>query len=137
MDVMVLERRHPALGELLRLWRAQGGLSAELGPRALRLHAPTTAQFDLVDDGRLVPSRVGEGLIILGVTERQGAVQPRPVLRQWEIEAEARVALETRSPVLLEDGPLTHRVARLHLPLFAKIQGNVVGVLCGAVLVSK
>ena len=141
----LIERRHPRLGRLLQLWRAQHRgdalppVSAVVGP-ALADLAPATVlvsraanradELTIMQSGSEVDALYGEALA--------GAPVERLAPGRADAIQEALSAIETARPVVVEDElPLQsgrRRVARLYLPL-ANEDGSSDGVLCGVVAV--
>ena len=141
----LIETRHPKLGQLLRLWSAyRKGAAlppasafhpaslAELAPSAVLLmqQGGGNGALTIASSG----SEVDElyGIALTGASARDLT----PV--RGDAEAEARSAIETTRPVLIEDEIQSEgrrrRVARLYLPL-ASHDGTACGVLCGVVAV--
>lgn len=141
----LIEQRHPAFNGLMRLWRERatdGGL-----PSASGLKRAELAEFAGVTV-MLAQGASGEGLVIADsggeVDALYGAaLAGRPAARlspeRDDAEREARTAIATRRPLLIEDelcaADRRCRIARLYLPL-ANDDGSPDGVLCGVVPVT-
>lgn len=141
----LIEQRHPALGGLMRLWRALAS-DGELPPAS----AVRTAECgDLasvsvmlaLDAGAdaLVISESGDAVDALYGAALAGGPAARLSPERDDAEKEARTAMATRRPLLIEDelrdSDRRRRIARLYLPL-AKDDGTPDGVLCGVVAVA-
>lgn len=138
------EQRHPALGGLMRLWRT---LRSDDGlPPASALRAADHAELARMS----VMLAMDESAGMLVITESSEAVDAlygvalagRPAAQlspeRDDAEQEARTAIATGRPLLIEDelrGARRRRIARLYLPL-ANDDGTPDGVLCGVVAVS-
>lgn len=133
MDLGLIEQRHPALAELLRRWTAVDGRSDALTVAQLGAAAASSV--------RITPGAGGSGLVLAdsgaAVNAIYGAVLDglsADLLTPGRSDAadEAIMAMESRRPVLMEDGEPGARRARLYLPL-AEVDGSVASVLCGVV----
>lgn len=141
----LIEERHPALGVLIALWRARQ--SDELPP-----HASAMAVGSLADARDIAVMIVAEpphgGLVIadsgaevdaLYGARLAGSGASRLSPERDDAEHEARSAIETGRPLLIEDelpgDDRRRRIARLYLPL-SNDDGSPDGVLCGVVPVS-
>ena len=142
----LIEERHPRLGRLMQLWRAQRcgealpPASALAGP-ALADLAPATVLVTRTPDrsdgltitasGSEVDALYGESLVGASV-ERLGSERGDAANEAWS-------AIESSRPVVIEEdlrvGNGRCRVARLYLPL-ANDDGKPDGVLCGVVTVA-
>lgn len=142
----LIEQRHPRLGRLVQLWRAQHRGEAlppasAVGGPALADLAPVTVlvtrsgngsdQLTITASGSEVDALYGESLA--------GASIQRLARGRGDAAQEALSAIETARPVVIEDelrlGDSRRRVARVYLPL-ANDDGSVGGVLCGIVPVN-
>ena len=142
----LIEQRHPKLGQLLRVWQShcQGdGLpsaSALVGD-ALSGLAPLTVLLRPTDKAadRLTIATSGAEVDALYGESLTGAPVERLAPERGDADSEARSAMETARPLVIEDelriGDRRRRVARLYLPL-ANDDGSADGVLCGIVAVS-
>ncbi len=141
----LVEQRHPRLGRLIDVWRAQhrGGAlpcaSAVVGP-ALDDLAPATVLVTRSADGanRLTISESGSEVDALYGERLAGAPIERLAPGRGDAAQEALSAIETARPFVIEDelrvDGRCRRVARLYLPL-ANEDGSAGGVLCGVVTV--
>lgn len=142
----LIEQRHPRLGRLVQLWRAQHRGEAlppasAVGGPALADLAPVTVlvtrsgngsdQLTITASGSEVDALYGESLA--------GAPVQRLAPGRDDAAQEALSAIETARPVVIEDelrlGDSCRRVARVYLPL-ANDDGSAGGVLCGIVPVN-
>jgi len=142
----LIEQRHPKLGQLLRAWQShcQGdslpSASALVGD-ALSGLAPSTVLLRAADDAgdRLTIATSGAEVDALYGESLVGAPVERLAPVRGDADSEARSAIETARPVVIEDelrvGNGRRRVARLYLPL-ANADGSADGVLCGIVALS-
>ncbi len=138
----LIEQRHPKLGQLLRVWRAHchgdslPSASALVDDTLCDLASSTvllrptengTDRLTIATSGAEVDALYGEALA--------GSPVERLAPLRGDAGSEARSAIETARPVVIEDelrvGDGRQRVARLYLPL-----ANADGVLCGIVAVS-
>ena len=142
----LIEQRHPRLGRLMKVWRAHCRDEAlppasALAPAALADLAPITVliastangarQLTIAASGAEVDALYGESLA--------GAPVARLTPMRGDAEAEAKAAIETARPVVIEDELRAHgracRVARVYLPL-ANDDGSPDGVLCGVAAIA-
>lgn len=142
----LIEQRHPRLGRLMQLWRAQhrgdalppasavvGPALADLAPATVLVSRSANGTDDLTitQSGSEVDALYGEALA--------GAPVQRLAPGRGDAAQEALSAIETARPVVIEDELSLEsgrrRVARLYLPL-ANDDGSADGVLCGVVAVS-
>ena len=142
----LIEQRHPRLGRLMQLWRAQqrGGalppVSAVDG-HALADLAPATVLLtrSLEGSDELIISASGSEVDALYGESLSGASVRRLAPGRGDAVQEALSAIETARPVVIEDelrlAGGRRRVARLYLPL-ANDDGSADGVLCGVVAIS-
>jgi len=138
----LIEQRHPSYRRLMNLWRSrrQGetppaasslprGELADLADVTVRL-AYAEPEFRIAESGRAVDALYGAPLT--------GESAARLSLASGVAELEARTAIETGQPLLIEEelrgNGARHRVARLYLPL-SNDDGTPDGVLCGVVAV--
>ncbi len=142
----LIEQRHPKLGRLMRLWgEARQGNSlppaSALHPDRLADLAPLTVLLmrEGDDDDTLSIASSGAEVDALYGVALAGASARDLTPVGGDADAEARSAIETARPVLIEDEirleGRRRRVARLYLPL-ASDDGTPGGVLCGIVAVS-
>ena len=142
----LIEQRHPKLGQLLRVWQShcQGdGLPSAnaLVGDALSGLAPSTVLLRPTDNAadRLTIATSGAEVDALYGESLTGAPVERLAPGRGDADSEARSAMETARPLVIEDelrvGDRRLRVARLYLPL-ANDAGSADGVLCGIVAVS-
>jgi len=138
----LIEQRHPKLGQLLRVWQSHfngDGLPSArtLVGDALSDLAPSTVLLRSIDNAgdRLTIATSGAEVDALYGEALTGAPVERLAPLRGDAGSEARSAIETARPVVIEDelrvGDGRQRVARLYLPL-----ANADGVLCGIVAVS-
>ena len=142
----LIGQRYPKLGRLMRLWDShRQGVAmppasafhpdrlADLAPLTVLLmpEGEANSTLSIASSGAEVDALYGVALA--GAPARDLA----PV--RGDAEQEARSAIETGRPVLIEDELRSEgrrqRVARLYLPL-ASDDGTPSGVLCGVVAVS-
>lgn len=135
--------RHPSLDRLVALWRAHEkapGLppARALGREALAELAPLTVLLseDVRADGVMMIADSGGAVDALYGRKLAGAPARALGAPRSDAEREARTAIESARPILVEedlacDG-VRRRVARLYLPL-ANDDGSPDGVLCGVV----
>ena len=142
----LIAQRHPRLGRLLEFWRAhcQGEAlppASALAPAALAELAPLTVLIARAANGsdRLTITASGAEVDALYGESLTGAPAARLTPARGDAEQEARSALETARPVVIEDELRAHgrpcRVARVYLPL-ANDEGSADSVLCGVAAVS-
>lgn len=141
----LIEQRHPAFGDLMRLWRARSvdgalPLASALVPAELAELADVTVMLALENGGEaLVIAESGDGVDALYGDSLAGCPAARLSPERDDAEREARTAIETRRPLLIEDElrevDRRRRIARLYLPL-ANDDGTPDGVLCGVVPVA-
>ena len=142
----LIEQRHPKLGQLLRVWRSNcrgdslPHASALVG-EALTGLEPLTVLLIPSDNGagRLTIATSGAEVDALYGESLAGSPVERLAPLRGDAGSEARSAIETARPVVIEDelrvGEGRRRVARLYLPL-ANDDGLADGVLCGIVAIS-
>ncbi len=142
----LIEQRHPKLGRLMQLWgEARQGNAL---PPASALHPDRLADLaaltvllmpEYEDEGNLTIASSGFEVDALYGAALAGAPARDLAPVRGDAEQEARSAIETGRPVLIEDELRSEgrrqRVARLYLPL-ASEDGTPGGVLCGVVAVS-
>ena len=142
----LIEQRYPKLGRLMRLWDShrQGVAlppASALHPDRLADLAPLTVLLmrERGDDDTLSIASSGAEVDSLYDLALTGAPARDLAPVRGDAEQEARSAIETGRPVLIEDELRSEgrrqRVARLYLPL-ASDDGTPGGVLCGVVAVS-
>ncbi|WP_428393451.1 PAS domain-containing protein [Lichenicoccus sp.] len=142
----LIEQRHPRLGRLVQLWRAHcdGGslpLVSALVPAALADLAPLTVLLTRTTNGgqQLTITASGAEVDALYGESLAGAPATRLTPTRGDAEEEARSAIETARPVVIEDElgarGRSCRVARVYLPL-ANDDGSPDVVLCGVVAVA-
>ncbi len=141
----LIEERHPALGALIALWRERQ--SDERPPHAsvmvpISLAAVADIAVMIVaerDHGALVISDSGAKVDALYGEALAGAGAARLSPERDDAEREARAAISTGRPLLIEDelreDDRRCRIARLYLPL-TNDDGSPDGVLCGIVPVN-
>lgn len=142
----IIDERHPRLARLAALWRSR--CDGEALPRASALRPDGLADLaeDVVvlsasQDGgeRLEILASGSGVDALYGEPLAGSPASRLASLTGDAEQEARSAIATARPLLIEDDMLIsrrrRRVARLYLPL-ANEDGSPDGVLCGVVAVA-
>ena len=141
----LIEQRHARLGRLLQVWDAhRRGFALPparaLDPANLADLAPLTVFLVLSgeDGSALTIASSGSEVDALYGTPLAGASARDLAPVRGDAEQEARSAMETARPVLIEDEirceGRRQRVARLYLPL-ADDDGTPCGVLCGVVAV--
>ncbi len=138
----MIEQRHPAFKQLLRRWRAahcEGGLpsAGTLCPAQLADLARVTVTLSADEDGAgMTIASSGEAVDALYGVSLTGSAAARLTPDRDDAEREARCAIETGRPLLIEDELCAtggrQRIARLYLPL-ANNDGSPDGVLCGVV----
>lgn len=135
--------RHPNLDRLVALWRArqQGAAlppARALGREALAELASLTVLIADApgSDGAMVIADSGAAVDALYGAPLTGAPARELGAPRSDADREARTAIETARPLLVEEdlarGGERRRIARLYLPL-AKDDGSPDGVLCGVV----
>lgn len=141
----LLDERHPRLGRLMQLWRAQQRgealppASAVVGP-ALEDLAPATVLVTRLTNGsdELVIASSGSEVDALYGESLAGAPVRRLGSARGDAADEAMSAIESARPVVIEDelhlDRGRRRVARLYLPL-SNDDGTPDGVLCGVIAV--
>jgi hypothetical protein len=132
----LIEQRHPLLGRVQALWKSHqqsGDLprAESLGPATLGDLAAISVILEASDrSSELQITYSGVMVEALYETSLVGAAASRLTADRDDSEAEARTALETGRPLLMEDevrlGERRARLARLYLPL-----ADQAGVLCG------
>lgn len=141
----LIEQRHPSLGGLMRLWRERsidGALppASALGPAELaELASVTVTLAENAGGDELVIAQSGGEVDALYGAALAGGPAARLSPERDDAEREARTAIATRRPLLVEDelraAQERCRIARLYLPL-ANDDGSPNGVLCGVVAVA-
>lgn len=129
MDRGLIEQRHPMLGAVLGHWTGADGRSAALTADRLGgladwvvwIRPDAGEGLLLADSGAAVRRLFGEGL--------DGRPAGALSTVEADVGAEAVAAMESRRPLLMEDGPPERRIVRLHLPI-TEPDGSVGGVLC-------
>lgn len=138
----LIEERHPALGVLIALWRDRQSdrgppPASAMGAGSLA-GAADIAVMILAEQGHggLVISDSGTQVDALYGTALAGSCASRLSPERDDAEREARSAMESGRPLLIEDellgADLRRRIARLYLPL-TNDDGSPNGVLCGVV----
>ena len=141
----LIEQRHPAFRNLIRLWRAHscdGELprASTLGPDELADLAGQTVMLTLDATGEhLVIVESGSAVDAIYGAAMRGCPAAGLSPERHDAEREARAAIATGRPLLVEDeladGNRRRRIARLYLPL-SKDDGSPDGVLCGVVAIA-
>lgn len=138
----LIEERHPALGALIALWRERQcdqrpPHASEMGTGLLAQSADIAVMIVAEQEhGRLVISDSGAQVDALYGAALAGSGASRLSPERDDAEREARSAMESGRPLLIEDelrgGDRRSRIARLYLPL-TNDDGSPDGVLCGIV----
>lgn len=141
----LIEQRHPAFAQLMALWRlgAQDTalpLARALAPNALAAIGRSTVLLAGDSrDGEMTIAESGAEVDALYGLALTGASVACLSPERDDARREARTAIETGRPLLVEDEVPARgerrRVARLYLPL-ANDDGSPDGVLCGVVAVA-
>jgi len=139
----LIEQRHPSFGRLMNLWRSRR--QGETPPAASALpHAELADLADVTvrlayDEPELRIAESGPAVDALYGARLAGESAARLSPASGVAELEARTAIETGQPLLIEEElrreGVRHRVARLYLPL-SNDDGTPDGVLCGVVAVA-
>lgn len=141
----LIEERHPALGALMAIWRER---RSDLRPPCASAMATSSLAESAAIAVMIVPENGDGALVIRGSgadvdalygARLTGAGASRLSPERDDAEREARAAIESGRPLLIEDELLgadrRRRIARLYLPLTNE-DGSPDGVLCGIVPVS-
>lgn len=141
----LIEERHPMLGALMAMWRERQ--CDERPPQASAMGSTSlAAAADIAvmivagrEHGGLVISDSGARVDALYGAALAGSGASRLSPERDDAELEARSAIESGRPLLIEDelpgGDRPRRIARLYLPL-TNDDGSPDGVLCGIVPVT-